>query len=200
MYCVKCKTTRPGYTGEIHKCKTRARVTAKCKTCGCPMSQFISSKLITGKGFDFVKKINDLFPDVEFHLYNVKMENNKPKLIKNAFLGPGTAVHNRVNNYNELLTKDIDYITPDTIDYITKPISSVDRLASVHDIQYGIADTKKDKKEGLKLKHKADGQMINEALKIVKDKNESMQIRAQAGFVGAVLKSKKSLGLGIKKK
>lgn len=154
-----------------------------------------------GKGFDLVKKLNNLMPGAEFHLHDVKFNDYglPVGLEKHSFTGPNTDLEKRISNIDELMNESkMEDITYSKINYITDPIDdSIDRFASIHDLQYSwIEKNVKDDKEKLKMVHEADKILQNSAYNTMKDGKKPIQKRIQGAIVSLIMGLKRKVGVG----
>lgn len=154
-----------------------------------------------GKGFDLVEKINSLAPNVEFHMRDVKFNDwGLPVgFQKHSFTGPNTKLNERIQNIDDLMKlPKMEDITYDQIKYITPPIDdSIDRYASVHDLQYMWGEKHaKDKKEKLDLVHSADQILQRSAYSTMKNGRAPIQKRIQGALVSLTMMLKRKLGFG----
>lgn len=90
------------------------------------------------------------------------------------FLGPGTKLQKRLARGDH-------------------PINRLDASAKEHDIAYA-------KHKDLEERHKADKVLENKAWSLVKDKDSSFGEKASAWLVTNIMKAKRKLGMGIRKK
>lgn len=157
-----------------------------------------------GKGFDVVKKLNQLLPNAEFHLRDIKFNDYGLPIgtQKHSFTGPNTNLDERIGNIDELMKlpnmEDIKY---DKIKYITEPVDdSIDRGASEHDLHYSWIEANiKDENERLKMVHQADKILQEKALNTMKNGKQSIQKRIQGAIVSLVMSLKRKVGVGIKR-
>ena len=151
-----------------------------------------------GKGVDIVEKINKAFPETEFHMFDVSLEDGELEFQKYSFLGPGTQIKEHISNYDQLMDledwRDIDY---DNIEYNKQPINTIDKYSSKHDLDYSwIEQNISDKDELLKMKHDADRVLERSAFDLMKKKDTPLKEKVVAAMTGIIIWSKVKFGLG----
>jgi len=152
----------------------------------------------TGKGVDIVEKINKAFPETEFHMFDVSIEDGELEFQKYSFLGPGTQIKEHISNYDQLMDledwRDIDY---DNIEYNKQPINTIDKYSSKHDLDYSwIEQNISDKDKVLKMKHDADRVLEKSAFDLMKKKDTPLKEKVVSAMTGVIIWSKIKMGLG----
>ena len=131
LYCAHCKK-KSNVRPDIISVGGRRRATGKCKTCGRPLSKFITGGSLINKAMNIVEKAG-VFP--ELHLW-------KGTPFEHNFTGPGTNLKKRLN-------------TDGTPKAWSKPVNRVDLASYHHDLEY-------EKSDRLADRHDADRKMLAE--------------------------------------
>lgn len=154
---------------------------------------------------DIIGKFNKTFEGVEIHMRDIeKDESGKITTKKHNFTGPGTDISKRIKNIDELIdVNGLDEITPSKVIFTSdnsKPISSIDESAMIHDLSYEYAHKKypDDEKQRLKIIHESDEVLRQKGYNIMMNKNEGLQQRVQGAFIASLMWLKVKIGLGKK--
>jgi hypothetical protein len=159
---------------------------------------------VEGSGIDIVDEAGKLFEGQEWHLRSImRNEDGDLTIKKHNWTGPFSDNEKKIDNWDELRKTPWTLIEMDDViltDDKYKGINKVDQNAMMHDIAYDLIHRQYEKKDQLEQIHKADKILEDASIKIMRDSNESIFTRVEAGFVGLVMHLKRKIGLGGKKK
>ena len=206
IYCVKCKD-KTDTVGEkkVQLPNGRNAIKGKCKVCGTNKTQFVGGKQ---KGGMFGPQQKTEYGDMiipeqksKFKLQPVKQrlygkgffnDYIMPRLPELHYVSPFTGKRHNFTGPGTKLNKRIDPRTKKPLPN-SQPVNEVDKTAYLHDLAYN-------EFPDLERRKIADNVMIEDLDQIRKDKNVNWKTRADALLVGGVMKLKRMLGLGKKKR
>lgn len=202
IYCVRCKS-KTDTVGEkrVRMPNGRNAIKGKCKVCGTNKTQFVAGKQSGGMfghsqrteyPADSYKSIMKLQPIKRMVGEGWFNDYVMPRLPELHYVSPFTGKKHNFTGPGTKLNKRIDPKTKKPLPH-SKPVNEVDETAYLHDLAY-------DEFPDLKRRKIADNVMIEDLDSIRKDKNINWKTRADALLVGGVMKLKRMLGLGKKKR
>lgn len=155
-----------------------------------------------GAGFDLVDKLsNDLgLAGQEWHLRSIgRNEEGNITITKHNWTGPLSDNEKKIANWEQLRQTPWEEVQDNNViltDDKYKGINDVDQNAMLHDIAYDLIHRQYEEKDRLEQIHKADKILEESTIKIMKDSDQNISTRVEAGFVTLVMKLKQKLGLG----
>lgn len=204
IYCVKCKE-KTDTVGEKKAVMGNGRqaIKGKCKVCGTNKTQFVAGKQKGGM-YNGTTQRTELPPDSYKSIMKLQPITKKmvgkgffndyimPRLPELHYISPFTGKKHNFTGPGTKLSKRIDPKTKKPLPN-SQPVNEVDKTAYLHDLAY-------DEFPDLQRRKIADNVMIEDLDSIRKDGKLNWKTRADALLVGGVMKLKRMLGLGKKKK
>jgi hypothetical protein len=204
---MKCKS-KTDTVGEkkVRMPNGRNAIKGKCKVCGTNKTQFVAGKSQKGGMFGREQKTEygdiPMIPErkTKFKLQPIKRMVGEgwfndyvmPRLPELHYVSPFTGKRHSFTGPGTKLNKRIDPKTKKPLPH-SQPVNEVDKTAYLHDLAY-------DEFPDLERRKIADNVMIEDLNQIRKDKKLDWKTRADALLVGGVMKLKRMLGLGKKKR
>lgn len=208
IYCVKCRRkTDTKNEKKVTMPNGRQAVKGECKICGTKKTQFVGGKQKGGMfgpnqrteyGDDGIKptkpkfKLQPIKRDRELIGQGFFNDYVMPRLPELHYWSPFSGKKHNFTGPGTKLKKRIDPKTKKPLPH-SQPVNEVDKTAYLHDLAY-------DEFPDLERRKIADNVMIEDLDSIRKDKKVDWKTRGDALLVGGVMKLKRLLGLGKKKK